>query len=189
MKDFTEILSKAEAGDLVATNELLPLVYQDLRRLARSKLAHESPGQSLQATGLVHEAYIRLSGTKQAWEGRRHFFSAAAEAMRRILIDRARQKKSVKHGGSYQRVDLNEQTLQQRVTDKEMLVVNDLLDRLSEHNPKEAEIVKLHYFAGFSIRECAKALEIPSSTAHDRWRYARAWLIAEMKDRNFSDNN
>lgn len=189
MRNLTEILSRAEAGDQVATNEVLPLVYQELRRLARSKLAHELPGQSLQATGLVHEAYIRLLGSDQAWEGRRHFFSAAAEAMRRILIDRARRKKSIKHGGGYQRVEMSEQTLQRQATDEEMLVVNDLLDRLSVHSPQEAEIVKLHYFAGFSIRECAKAIEIPSSTAHERWRFARAWLVAEMIDQNSSDHH
>jgi RNA polymerase sigma factor (TIGR02999 family) len=187
MSDLTEILSRAENGDPVATNELLPLVYQELRQLARSKLAHESPDQSLQATELVHEAYIRLLGSDQAWEGKRHFFAAAAEAMRRILIDRARRKKSVKHGGHYQRVELNEQTLRHPAVDEEMLVVDDLLDRFAEHHPQEAEIAKLHYFAGFSIRDCAKALGIPPSSAHDRWRFARAWLVGEMIDRNSSD--
>ncbi len=187
MQNLTEILSRAEKGDPAASNEVLPLVYQELRRLARRKLAHELPGQSLQATGLVHEAYIRLTGSDQTWEGRRHYFSAAAEAMRRILIERARRKKRIKHGGGYQRVELNEQTLQQQTNNEEMLVVNDLLDRLSEHHPQEAEIVKLHYFAGFSIRECAKALEIPSTTAHVCWRVARTWLVAEMIDRNSSE--
>jgi len=184
MKNFTEILSKAEKGDLAASREVLPLVYQELRRLARSKLAQESPGYSLQATGLVHEAYLRLLGSGQEWEGRRHFFSAAAEAMRRILIDRARRKKRVKHGRGYQRIDLCEQDLQQSTNDEEMLVVNDLLERLAERHPQEAEIAKLHYFAGFSIRECAKALEIPPSTAHVCWRVARTWLVAEMIDQN-----
>ncbi len=187
MSDLTEILSRAENGDPVATNELLPVVYQELRQLARSKLAHESPDQSLQTTELVHECYIRLLGSDQAWEGKRHFFAAAAEAMRRILVDRARRKKSVKHGGHFQRIDLNEQTLRYRSADEEMLVVDDLLDRFSEHHPQEAEIAKLHYFAGFSIRECAKALGIPPSSAHDRWRFARAWLVGEMIDRNSSD--
>jgi len=185
--DLTEILSKAENGDPVATNEVLPLVYQELRRLARSKLAHESPGQSLQTTELVHEAYIRLVGSDQAWQGKPHFFAAAAEAMRRILIDRARRKKSVKHGGHFQRVDLSEQTLRHPAADEEMLVVDDLLDHFSEHHPQEAEIAKLHYFAGFSIRECAQALGIPPSSAHDRWRFARAWLVGEMIDRNSSE--
>jgi RNA polymerase sigma factor (TIGR02999 family) len=189
MREITEILSRAEKGDTAATNEVLPLVYQELRRLARSKLAHEVPGQSLQATGLVHEAYIRLIGSDQQWEGRRHFFAAAAEAMRRILIDRARKKKSIKHGGGLKRVNMNEQVLPQQATDEEMLIVNDLLDQFAEHHPQEAEIAKLHYFAGFSIRECAKALEIPSSTAHDRWRFARAWLVAEMIDQNSLDTN
>jgi RNA polymerase sigma factor (TIGR02999 family) len=132
----------------------------------------------------VHEAYLRLVGPDQAWEGRRHFFGAAAEAMRRILIDRARRKKSVKHGGQFQRVELNEQTLGHQASDEQILVVDDLLGRLAEGHPQEAEIAKLHYFAGFSIRECAKALEIPSSSAHDRWRFARAWLAAEMIDRD-----
>ena len=188
MKNFTEILSRAENGDPAASREVLPLVYQELRQLARSKLAHESPGYSMQATGLVHEAFLRLLGSGQAWEGRRHFFSAAAEAMRRILIDRARRKNRIKHGGGYQRVDLDEQDLVQQATDEEMLVVNDLLERLAERHPQEAEIAKLHYFAGFSIRECAKALEIPSSTAHICWRVARTWLVAEMIDRNSSEH-
>lgn len=187
MSNLTEILSRASCGDLVATSEVLPLVYQELRQLARSKLAHEYPGQTLQATGLVHEAYIRLLGSNQAWENKRHFFAAAAEAMRRILIDRARRKKSVKHGGGYQRVTMDERTLCRRTADEEMLVVDDLLDQLSEQHPQEAEIVKLHYFSGFSIRECAKAMEIPSSTAHDRWRFARAWLVAKMIDQNSTD--
>lgn len=187
MSDLTEILSRADSGDPVATNELLPLVYQELRQLARSKLAHESPGQSLQTTELVHEAYIRLVGSDQPWQGKSHFFAAAAEAMRRILIERARRKKSVKHGGHHQQVDMDEQTIRCQSADEEMLVVDDLLDGLSEHHPQEAEIAKLHYFAGFSIRECAKALGIPSSTAHDRWRFARAWLVGEMIDQNSSD--
>ena len=123
-------------------------------------------------------------GPDQSWEGRRHFFGAAAEAMRPILIDRARRKGTAKHGGQFQRVGLSDQSLQQQSTDAEMLVVNDLFDRLSQHHPEEAEVAKLHYFAGFSIRECGKAIGIPSSTAHDRWRFARTWFIAEMQDRN-----
>ena len=186
MSDLTEILSRAEKGDPIATDKILPLVYQELRRLARQKLSRESADQSLETTELVHEAYMRLIGPKQAWEGRPHFFAAAAEAMRRILIDRARRKLSVKHGGQQQRIELDEHALRHHASDEEMVLVDDLLDRLSKHHPQEAEITKLHYFGGFSIRECAKALGIPSSTAHDRWRFARAWLFAEMKDSDFS---
>ncbi|MEZ6121144.1 MAG: ECF-type sigma factor [Pirellulaceae bacterium] len=184
MGELTRILERAESGDPVAIDELLPLVYNELRQLARSKLSRESPNQSLQTTELVHEAYLRLIGPNRTWEGRRHFFAAAAESMRRILIDRARRKHSVKHGGQFQRIELNEQSLEQESTAAEMLIVNDLFDRLTQYHPGEAEIAKLHYFAGFSIRECAKAIGIPSSTAHDRWRFARAWLVAEMQDRD-----
>ena len=184
MSDLTEILSKAEKGDPIATDQILPLVYQELRRLARQKLCREPSDPSLETTELVHEAYMRLVGPGQAWEGRPHFFAAAAEAMRRILIDRARRKLTIKHGGQYQQIQLDEQALRQHASDEEMVIVDDLLDRLSKHHPREAEITKLHYFGGFSIRECAKALGIPSSTAHDRWRFARAWLVAEMKDSN-----
>ena len=184
MSELTEILARAEQGDAGAADEVLPLVYQELRQLARCKLARESPNRSLETTELVHEAYLKLVGPDQGWEGRKHFFGAAAEAMRRILIDRARRKKSAKRGAQFERVELDERALEHVPDEEQLLVVNDLFDRLAERHPQEAEIAKLHYFARFSIRECAKALEIPSSSAHDRWRFARAWLAAEWMDLN-----
>jgi len=183
LNELNNILSEAENGDQVGTAELFPLVYDELLRLARSKLAYESPDQSLQTTELVHEAYVRLAGTDSTWEGNRHFFAAAAEAMRRILIDRARRKGATKHGGQFQRVHFEEQSLLCQSFAEQMLMVDDLIDRFAEQHPREAEIAKLHYFSGFSIRECAKALGIPASSAHDRWRFARAWLSAEIIDR------
>jgi RNA polymerase sigma factor (TIGR02999 family) len=181
MDGLTEILNKAEQGNPVATNEILPIVYAELRRLAHSRLSNDPAGQSLQTTDLIHEAYLRLVG-KDAWDGKHHFFAAASEAMRRILIDRARRKRALKHGAEFQRVAFDEQFIPHTSVEEEMLVVNDLLDEMAAHHPQEAEITKLHYFAGFSVRECARALGLPPSSAHDRWRFARAWLVARMTD-------
>ena len=180
MDGLTEILTRSEQGDPVAINEILPIVYGELRRLAHRKLSGDAAGHSLQTTELVHEAYLRLIGKDVAWDGKNHFFAAASEAMRRILIDRARRKRTFKHGGEFQRVALDERFIPAKSPEAEMLVVDDLLDEMAAHHPQEAEIAKLHYFAGFSIRECARALGIPSSSAHDRWRFARAWLVARM---------
>ena len=176
MTDVTRILSRIEQGEAHAAEELLPLVYEELRRLASQRLAHEIPGQTWQATELVHEAYLRLVGSDQAWEGSGHFFSAAAEAMRRILVERARQKKRIRHGGGRNRVGLNDEAVAEGPSPEEILLVDDLLDRFAEHHPAESQIVKLHYFAGFNISEAARALGLPTSTAHLYWRFAKSWL-------------
>lgn len=177
--ELTRILEQADQGDAVAAEQVLPMVYEELRRLASYRLAHERPGQTLQATDLVHEAYLRLVGDGQSWENRSHFFAAAGEAMRRILVERVRKKRRVKHGGKLKRVPMQEPLNAGQAPD-ELVAVDDLIDRFAELHPKEAEIVKLHYFAGFSIADCAKALGIARSTAHERWRFARAWLHREM---------
>ena len=181
--DVTEILNRIDSGDYGASKELLPVVYDELRRLASQWIARETPGNSLQATELVHEAYLRLLGSDREWQGRPHFFAAAAEAMRRILVDRARSRRSLKRGGDRQRVELHDSALDVFESDsaaEEILVVSDLLDLLAEKHPGEAELAKLRYFADFNVTEAAKALEIPISTAHDRWNFARAWLRREV---------
>ena len=183
MTQVTELLTRIKAGDGYAAEQLLPVVYDELRRLASQRLARELPGNTLQATELVHEAYLRLVGEDKRWEGNAHFFAAAAEAMRRILVDRARAKKSVKRGGDRKRLELHESAIKALRADSaadEILLVNELLERLAEEHPAEAEIAKLRYFAEFNISEAAKALEIPVSTAHHRWNFARAWLRCEM---------
>lgn len=179
MSDVTELLSQIDAGNAAASDELLPVVYNELRRLAGSKLSLEPPGKSLQATELVHEAYLRLLGSDGSWQGKAHFFSAAAEAMRRILVDRARARKSLKRGGDVQRVEFHDSAVQaasEPSAADEILIVNDLLDQLAEEHPKEAELAKLKYYVDFNISEAARALDIPVSTAHDRWNFARAWM-------------
>lgn len=184
MSDVTDLLTRIQAGDGRASQELLPVVYDELRRLAAQRLARESPGNTLQATELVHEAYLRLVGSEKRWEGNSHFFAAAAEAMRRILVDRARAKKSTKRGGDRKRIELHESAIkasQAGSAAEEILQVNDLLDRLAEKHPVEAELAKLRYFAEFNVTEAAKALEIPVSTAHHRWNFARAWLRCELQ--------
>lgn len=183
MTDVTEILNRIDAGDQRASDELLPIVYDELRILASQRLAREWPNNSLQATELVHEAYLRLVGGDGTWQGLAHFFAAAAEAMRRILVDRARAKRSLKRGGG-RRVELHDSAVQAASADAaadEILVVSDLLDRFAEKHPEEAELAKLRYFADFNISEVARALEIPVSTAHDRWNFARAWLRREVE--------
>jgi RNA polymerase sigma factor (TIGR02999 family) len=183
MTDVTKILNAIERGDVRAVDELLPAVYDELRRLAAWKLSQERPGQTLQATALVHEAYIRLVGSEaQSWNSRTHFFTAAAEAMRRILIENARRKKSLKHGGEHQRIDLDEAALKH----DDDLLVNDLialdeaLAKLSEKDNIKAELVKLRYFAGLTIEQTAELLGISTATAKRYWTYARAWLIREI---------
>ena len=190
MSDVTDLVTRIEAGDAHAAEELLPMVYDELRRLASQRLAHEAPGHSLQTTELVHEAYLRLVGTEQRWEGAAHFFAAAAESMRRILVDRARAKKRHKRGGNLKRIELHDSAI--KASDdsaaEEILMVNDLLDRLAEKHPDEAELVKLRYFADFNITEAARALEIPMSTAHYRWNFAQAWLRCEFEKAERSDD-
>jgi RNA polymerase sigma factor (TIGR02999 family) len=180
MSDVTRIVNRVESGDAAASGELLPLVYNELRRLASQRLA-KYPGQSLQTTDLVHEAYLRLVGHDEKWEGRSHFFAAAAEAIRRVLVDRARRKQRRKHGGDRRQVALHESAASAGCTAEEVVIVNELFDRLADQYPVEAEVAKLRYFAGFNHRETAEALEIPVSTAHAHWAFAKAWLYREYR--------
>jgi RNA polymerase sigma factor (TIGR02999 family) len=182
MTDVTQILAQIELGDSSAADELLPLVYTELRRLAAAKLAQEKPGQTLQATALVHEAYVRLVGDEQPqnWSSRNHFFAAAAEAMRRILVDAARRKATRKHGGDYIRQDLLDSDVTTAAPVDEILSVHDALDALEAEDQMAAELVKLHYFGGFSLGEAAELLGMSRATAYRLWIYARAWLRAEL---------
>jgi RNA polymerase sigma factor (TIGR02999 family) len=178
MNEVTRILSAIEGGDPHAAEQLLPLVYDELRKLAAQKLAQEKPGQTLEATGLVHEAYMRLVGGDKAqrWNGREHFCAAAAEAMRRILVDRARRKRSRKRGGGRARVDLDEVNLAAIENSEEVLAVDQALAGLERANAQAAELVKLRYFAGLSVSEAAEVLKISPRSADRLWAYARAWL-------------
>lgn len=181
-RNVTRILSAIAQGDAKATDELLPLVYEELRVLAAQRLSHEPPGQTLQATALVHEAYLRLVGDDpQAWNSRGHFFAAAAEAMRRILVENARRKSSEKHGGGHARSDLEAHDAAPPGPDPDDLVaLDDALQRLSQVDPAKAQVVKLRYFAGLTIEQTAASLSISPATAKRLWTYARAWLIREM---------
>jgi RNA polymerase sigma factor (TIGR02999 family) len=178
MSNVTQILSQIESGDLAAADQLLPVVYDELRRLATQKLAQEKPGQTLQPTALVHEAYLRLVNVdeRREWRGRSHFVAAAAEAMRRILVDRARQKKCHKHGGGRGRVEFRDELVAAPQDSDEILVVHEALDKLAAVDPQAGELVKLRYFAGLSIDETAQALGISPRSADRLWSYARAWL-------------
>ncbi len=184
MSDVTRILNSIERGDARATDELLPLVYEELRLLAAQKLSHEPAGQTLQATALVHEAYIRLVGEEaQAWKSRRHFFRAAAEAMRRILIDNARRKKRLKRGGNRNKGELNEADNLTRGADPsadDLIALDEALERFSEEDEAKAELVRLRYFAGLSVAQTADVLGISESTVKRHWAYARAWLLSEI---------
>jgi RNA polymerase sigma factor (TIGR02999 family) len=184
MSDVTQLLSAIDAGDAHAAEQLLPLVYESLRQLAAAKLARERPGQTLQPTALVHEAWLRLAGgdASKAWNGRHHFFGAAAEAMRRILVDRARQKAAVRHGGELQRVDLSHVTLAAEDSNENVLAVNDALDKLAALAPQQAEIVKLRYFTGLEHAEIAEVLGVSEPTVRRHWAFARSWLYAELKE-------
>ena len=182
MSDVTRILNAIERGDARATDELLPLVYEELRILAAQKLSHESPGQTLQATALVHEAYLRLVGDEpQTWENRGHFFAAAAEAMRRILVDRARHKQARKRGGDRERVPLDITDATDPAAPEDIVAIDDALARLATEDPQAAEIVKLHLFAGLSIDQAAAATGVSRATAYRQWTYARAWLRSEIQ--------
>jgi RNA polymerase sigma factor (TIGR02999 family) len=177
MTDVTRILLDIEQGDPKAAEQLLPLVYDELRKLAAQKLAHEKPGQTLQATALVHEAYIRLVGDAAGrWEGRGHFFAAAAEAMRRILIDRARRKATRKAGGGRRGVDLDAFDPPLDEPDPELLALDESLRELERRHPRKAEVVKLRFFAGLTTAQAAAALGVSTSTAENDWAYARSWL-------------
>jgi RNA polymerase sigma factor (TIGR02999 family) len=182
MSDVTRILSAIDQGDPRAASQLLPLVYDELRRLAAHKLATEKPGQTLQATALVHEAYLRLvgGGQPQEWNGRGHFFAAAAEAMRRILVERARGKGREKRGGDWQRVDFEELDVTTSVSPDQLVTLDDALERLAALDPLAGELVKLRYFAGLALDEAAGALNISTATAYRHWAYARAWLRGEL---------
>jgi len=182
MSEVTRILSAIEQGDPHAAEQLLPLVYEALRKLAAEKMAEEKPGQTLQATALVHEAYVRLVDAEKAqpWDSRRHFFAAAAEAMRRILIDRARRKRSPKHGGKRHRVNLDDVDVSADAHSADVLAIDEALTRLAAEDPAKAQLVKLRYFAGLSVQEAADALGISRATADRYWAYARTWLYCEL---------
>lgn len=182
MNDVTHILSAIEQGDAGASDRLLPLVYEELRRLAADRLAQEKPGQTLQATALVHEAYLRLVDTEKAqqWNSRGHFFAAAAEAMRRILINRARDKKRLKRGGGWKRVDFDRLTVVDDATEDELLALDDALERLAAEDSTCAELVKLRFFAGMTLSDAAAALGLAQRTADRTWAYARAWLYEAL---------
>jgi RNA polymerase sigma factor (TIGR02999 family) len=187
MSEVTRILGAMEAGEPRAAEQLLPLVYDELRKLAAQKLAHEQPGQTLQATALVHEAYLRLVGGEQArdWSGRRHFFAAAAEAMRRILIDRARHRQTRKAGGGRHRLDLDdlEPALEEESGDR-LLALDEALRQLEAEDPRKAELVKLRFFAGLTAAQAAAALGVSTSTAEKDWAYARSWLRVAIDRRS-----
>ncbi len=184
MSDVTRILSQIESGDPSAAEQLLPLVYDQLRKLAAAKLAQEKPGQTLQATALVHEAYLRLVDVDQAqhWDSRGHFFAAAAEAIRRILVEYARKKARVRHGGGKKRVDWDRTLLVAEESGDDVISLDEVLAKFARLEPVKAELVKLRYFAGCSIDEAADLLNISRTSAKRYWAYARAWLLAELHD-------
>jgi RNA polymerase sigma factor (TIGR02999 family) len=187
MSDVITLLSAITRGDRHAAADLLPLVYDELRRLAAQWLAQEAPGQTLQPTALVHEAYVRLTGTsgqETDWDSRRHFFAAAAEAMRRLLIENARRKKRHMHGGDRRRVSLEAAESMVEAPSEDLLALDEALTRLTEHDPIKAEVVKLRFFAGLTMPEIAQALDISLATAERYWTYARTWLYAELADQD-----
>src|SRR5262245_36724243 len=191
MSDVTRILSQIDAGDPSAVDQLLPLVYNELRALASAKLAQEKPGHSLQATALVHETYLRLVGDSRAkeWQGRSHFFAAAAEAMRRILVEAARRKRSLKRGGGELRVDVD--PADSIVLDEklDLLALDDALTKFAEREPMKAELVKLRFFAGLTMQQAADALRVSLATAERHWTYARTWLFAELSGESAVEGN
>lgn len=189
MSDVTRILSQIESGDPSAAEQLLPLVYDELRKLAAAKLAQEKPGQTLQATALVHEAYLRLVDVDKAqhWDSRRHFFSAAAESMRRILVEAARRKKRVRHGGRFERVDLEGEHLAVDLPVDDLLAIDEALEQLEESDEQAARLLKLRFFAGLSVEQAAELLEIPVRTAYRNWAYARAWMYRRVGKKDAPD--
>jgi RNA polymerase sigma factor (TIGR02999 family) len=183
MSDVTQILRQIEAGDPAAASQLLPLVYAELRKLAAAKMAGERPDHTLQATALVHEAYIRLVDADQPWEGRAHFYAAAANSMRQILVNWAHSKQASKRGGDRQRVDMNELTLVDEASPDLILELDALLTRLAEADGEAAELVKLRLFGGLSVTEAGQALGLSRSVAYEHWQFARAWFSAHWSDR------
>ena len=182
VSEMTVILQGIERGDAVAADELLPLVYEELRNLAAQKMGGEQAGRTLQATALVHEAWLRLGGDKQPeWRNRAHFFGAAAEAMRRILIDNGRRRKFLRHGGAAERVPLEGLELAAGMADEQLLALHDALDRLAVHDAQKAELVKLRFFVGLTHEQAAKVLGVSEPTVKRHWAYVRAWLFREMR--------
>jgi RNA polymerase sigma factor (TIGR02999 family) len=186
MSDMTRLLSAIEQGDAQAAEQLLPMMYDELRKLATQKLSQEKPGQTLQATALVHEAYIRLVDVDQSqhFDNRGHFFAAAAEAMRRILAENARRKNRLKRGGDLKRVELDNLEFATTTSDDQLLAIDEALENLTQEDPQAAMIVKLLFFAGLSISEAADMMGISRTTAYEQWSYARSWLQCEVKDRD-----
>lgn len=182
MNDVTRVLNAIEQGDVTAGEKLLPLVYEELRKMAAQRMAAEMSGHTLQATALVHEAWLRLAGPEeQNWRNRAHFFGAAAEAMRRILVDHARRRQSQKRGGGASREELNESTLVLAAPPDELLAVHEALDTLAKEDAAAAELVKLRYFVGMTMEEAAAAMNLPKRTAESLWTYARVWLHREIR--------
>lgn len=183
-KDLSVLLSAAACGDVRATQELFPLVYDELKALARKRVAREKTGHSLNATALVHEAYVRLVGSDGGphWHNRGHFFAAAAEAMRRILVENARRKARLKHGGEYQRIELTNVDVEMRAPPEMVLAIDDVLERFAQEDPVSSELVKLRYFAGLSVEESGHALSLSRADAYRHWKFARAWLQCELSD-------
>jgi RNA polymerase sigma factor (TIGR02999 family) len=186
--DITLLLQRAEAGDAQAAQRILPLVYDELRKLAAARMARETPGQTLQATALVHEAWLRLGGDRQPqWKNRAHFFAAAAESMRRILIDNARRRRAQRHGGGLEKVSANAtgfDAASPQLDDEQLILLDEALAKLAVHDPRKAELVQHHYFVGLTIDEAAEVMGIAARTAHRAWAYARVWLFNEMKSAN-----
>jgi RNA polymerase sigma factor (TIGR02999 family) len=191
MSDVTRILSQIEQGDPQASAQLLTLVYDELRRLAAQKMAHEVPGQTLQATALVHEAYLRLVNVEevQHWNSRGHFFAAAAEAMRRPLVENARRKNALQRGGDRERLDLSLAEPETPRLSEDVLALNDALEKLEKQDRNKADLVKLRYFAGMTMEQAAEAVGVSPATAHRYWNYARAWLHQEISGKNESFRN
>jgi RNA polymerase sigma factor (TIGR02999 family) len=191
MSDVTHILSAIEQGDPHASAQLLPLVYDELRKLATQKMAQERPGQTLEATALVHEAYLRLVDVRKAqhWETRGHFFAAAAEAMRRILLNRARDKKRVKRGGERRRIDLEQLEIALDGSDEQLIALDEALALFAVEDPSATQLVKLRFFAGLSLKDAAASLGIAQRTAERQWAYARAWLYARLRQEQGQDSD
>lgn len=182
MRGTTELLDAARQGDSKAAEELLPLVYNDLRRVAAWRMSQEAPGQTLQATALVHEAWLRIGGDKpQRWENRAHFFAAAGEAMRRILVERARRKRRLKRAGDLERVDIDDLDLPSAMPDDDLIALDEALNRLAEFDARAAEVVKLCFFVGLTQEQAAKELGVSVSTLERTWSFARAWLFREIR--------
>jgi RNA polymerase sigma factor (TIGR02999 family) len=184
MSDVTRILSAIESGDPRAAEKLLPLVYDELRKLAAQRLAQEKPGQTLQATALVHEAYLRLVDVDNVkdWNSRGHFFAAAAEAMRRIVVENARRKNRIKHGGDWERVEIEMTSLPTRMSSDELVALDEAMEKLRQEDPIKAQLVTLRYFGGMTIEQASEVLNISRVTAHRYWTYARAWLNQQITD-------